>query len=388
VKICYYNRLLNEPWGAGVHGRSLVENWLELGHEVLCLTTQLLAVDPQARSGVRSLASLHPIVRAAAHEASARRRVATKAVRLAKAVIAFAPDMLVTRRAIYDYCLNDVLVRSTLPYVAEGNAIVSREAREFSREWVLPWEQSREIAYLRQAAGVVCVTNEVKAQLLAVGVPESRTAVLPNGVDVQRFSPSVPPDEKASEWSRRFQTVYCFAGSTRSSTHDLSGLLGVASELASQVAETGFLFVGRTLSEIQAEPAWRGNLDGRVYCTGLVAHPEVPSYLACADVFWASFRHDHGSPLKLYEYMAMAKPVILAGAGEAVEAVQSSRCGLTVVRGDHQGLLRCAVDMHHSSTDRRREMGASARAWITEGHTWADIAAKFVELGTAMIGQS
>jgi glycosyltransferase involved in cell wall biosynthesis len=388
VKICYYNRLLNEPRGCGVHGRGLVDNWRRQGHEVLCLPQELVPPGPRAESGVRNLSSLPPLARTVAHELSARIRAAKGASRLSELIIDYAPEMLVTRRAGYDYCLDGVLSRSALPYIVEGNGIVSLETREFGGEWVLPWERTWEIDYLRQAAGVVCVTSEVRAQMSAVGVSEGKTAVLPNGVDAQLFSPGVPPNETTAAWSQGFRSVFCFVGSQQSSHYDLAGLLGIAGQLAAQEADAGFLFVGPTRSEIESASTWRSDLADRVHCTGRVSHSDVPSHLVCADVFWAALLHDYGSPLKLYEYMAMARPVVLAGAGEAVEVVQASRCGKAVDRGDDQGLLTCALDLCRASDEQRREMGENGRTWIMNGHTWADVAARFVEVGTAMLGRA
>ncbi len=101
-----------------------------------------------------------------------------------------------------------------------------------------------------------------------------------------------------------------------------------------------------------------------MFCTGRVPHSDVPKYLACADVLWASFLNDYGSPLKLYEYMAMAKPVLVAGAGEAVDAVRAAECGRAVDRGDEKGLLRGALELCRASDEERRAMGANGRAWI------------------------
>jgi glycosyltransferase involved in cell wall biosynthesis len=386
MRICYYNRLLNEPWGCGIHARSLVENWRAQGHEVLCLPTEPLSPTSEAKPRVRSLAWLPIFARAGAHEVSAQIRAMTKVSRLAKAAAAFSPEMLITRRAGYDYCLDKFLGNSALPYVAETNAIVSRETRLLTGERVLPWERRRESNYLKKAAGAVCVTIELKSQLSGIGIPESRVATLSNGVDVEAFSPTVRPNKAAAEWSEGFHTVYCYAG-TRSYTHDTAGLLEIAGRLAAQVPRAGFLFVGPTREELEGEGTWPSSLCGRTYCTGQVAHSEVPSYLVCADVFWASFRNDYGSPLKLYEYMAMAKPVVLAGAGEAVEVVRASRCGHAVARGDGEGLLRHALELGSAPAEQRREMGANGRAWVVNGHSWGDVAAQFLKHAAAMLGR-
>ena len=52
-----------------------------------------------------------------------------------------------------------------------------------------------------------------------------------------------------------------------------------------------------------------------MHVTGVVPHEKVPSFLAAADLLWAAYRNEYGSPLKAFEYMAMGKPGVAAGGG-------------------------------------------------------------------------
>ena len=387
LRICYYNRLLNEPWGCGVHARKLVDSWRAQGHDVLCLPADLASPSEQAKSSVRSLDLVPRFARPPAHELSARLRAARDASNLASIVCGFAPEVLVTRRAGYDYCLDEVLRRCATPYVAEVNAVICREIPQLTGERVPPWERRREIRYLVRAAGAVCVTEELRSQLHGIGISADRLAVLPNGVDTSEFSPNTRANPQTAEWAGGFRLVFCYAG-TLSYTHDSGGLLAVAGKLAATALGVGFLFVGPTREELASEGTWSAALGDRCRCTGRVPHSAVPSHMVCADVFWASFRNDYGSPLKLYEYMAMAKPVILAGAGEAVEVVRSSRCGYFVARGDDCGLLELAHQLESASAEQRHELGTNARVWVGDGHTWSDVSGRFLQEAVAMVGRS
>lgn len=383
LRICYYNRLLNEPWGCGVHAHGLITGWRSAGHEVLCLPASLLSDEVRLDTTVRSLSWLAPVARGPLHDARARLRSIANASRLTALAREFEPDLLVTRRAGYDYCLDAFLRQSALPYVAEVNAVIFDEVRQLSRQKVLPWERCREVTYLRRAAGAVCVTDELRARLSTLGVPKTRSTVLPNGVDLELFAPDTPADADTLEWSRRFDRVYCYSG-VLPPTHDTAGLIQAAASMAESHAGLAFLFVGPTCEDLRKMPTWHSVLDSCVRCTGRVPHRLVPGHLAAADIFWASFRNDYGSPLKLYEYMAMGKPVVLAGAGQATEVIHESRCGSEVPRGATDRLEASAIELGSLSDHELATMGAYGRSWVVEGHSWTTVADRFANAARCM----
>jgi glycosyltransferase involved in cell wall biosynthesis len=298
---------------------------------------------------------------------------------LAQQVQAFSPDVIVTRRARYDYGLDALLGTLRTAYVAEVNAVLADEAAELTHHRMLPWERRREAEYLLGAAGAVCVTEEVRHRLRSLGVAPERLHVLANGVDTDLFSPHSTVDPGTAEWARRFTPVFGYVG-TLSPTHDTPGLLEVASAVARAHPRAGFLFVGPERGELERQPGWSEAIGSSVHCTGRLPHSAVPGYLAAADICWASFRNAYGSPLKLYEFLALGKPVVLAGEGQAAAVVDESGCGTAVPRGDRRLLASAAAAMASLAPERRAALGENGRRWVEGEHTWAAVARQFAEL--------
>ena len=383
MRIAYINRLLNEPRGCGLHARSLVKAWLVSGHEVLCLPE---AVDyaSDARASASGRYSFLPgLPHAAALDV--RGRVWSRRIRgrLTRNIAAFAPDVVIARRAPYDYALDSVARHIVIPYVAEVNAILADEALELAGKRVLSWERAREEAYLLGAAGAICVSEELMASLVRLGLSRAHVAVVPNGVDLALFSRNAAPDRDVREWASRFRVVYAYVG-TLSLTHDTSGLLRCVSRVSDQQPDAGFLFVGPLLKTLQQDPAWRDGLQGRVMCTGPVPHERVPACVRCADICWASFRNNYGSPLKLYEYMAMGKPVVVAATGQPATVVNDSGCGTVVARGDTRGLCTAAVALGGLTSDGLQAIGDRGRRWAEKNCSWSGTAEHFLDSALAM----
>jgi len=91
-----------------------------------------------------------------------------------------------------------------------------------------------------------------------------------------------------------------------------------------------------------------------------VPRAEMPALLASADLALVPLKnHLPGAvPSKIYEAMAAAVPVVLAGDGEAAEIVRRSRSGVAVPPGDADGLA-LAIRELAGDERRRRDLGSA-----------------------------
>jgi len=384
LRIVYYNRLLNEPWGCGVHGRALVHSWRRLGHEVLCLPDDLVPDDERpSESRIGRHRWLPDVLRVPMLDLRARARVVFTTGRLLRQVDRFRPDVLIGRRSAYDYVL-DELVRGTLvPHViAEVNAIIHWELSETMGETIPPWEVARELAFLRKANTAVAVSAGVAEQLRSLGLQPESVAIVPNGTDVSRFDPQCAPDEEVAAWASTKNAVVVFCG-TLAAHQDMETIAQAVGHLGAR-SGIGFLFVGPTREQLAGLFGdWPAPL---VYCTGRIAHDRVPSVLACADVAWAALANDRVSALKLFEYMAMALPVALADERQGGRLVEEAQCGLAVRRGDSLGLAR-SVELILSRPELASSMGLAGRSWVEEHADWDRVAERMLSRVSGATGR-
>jgi glycosyltransferase involved in cell wall biosynthesis len=376
MRIVYYNRLLNEPWGCGVHGRALVRAWRRAGHDVLCLPNALAeGSDAPTSSGMARFWWVPPLARIPAMDVRGRLRSSSSTKRLVAEVGEFAPDIFVARRAAYDYVLDSLRARITVPVVAEVNALLHWELPSVVHEYVLPWEGRREVSFLRDATCTVAVSDAVAAQLRACGVDPKRIHVVPNGVDVTAFSPESPLDEEVLSWATRMNRVVAYCG-TLAAHHDMRTLARAVDYLWDR-SSIGFLFVGPSRAELASSVGDEVAASGRVKCTGRVAHERVAGLLGCADVGWAAMSNDRVSSLKLLEYMAMGLPVVIADERQGSELVASVGCGYSVRRGDSDGLARAVLELVLDK-NKAAEMGNRGREWVAMSSSWDDVASQMV----------
>jgi glycosyltransferase involved in cell wall biosynthesis len=100
-------------------------------------------------------------------------------------------------------------------------------------------------------------------------------------------------------------------------------------------ADAAFLLVGDGEHRGDLESACRAEgLLGRVRFTGRKAHAQVPPLVAAMDIAVLPDSNGYGSPMKLFEYLAMGKAVVAPRVGPVEEIVRDGENGLLVPPGD------------------------------------------------------
>lgn len=376
MRIAYYNPLLNEPWGAGIHGQALVTSWRSQGHEVLCLPWSLVEDAAERRSRQNRFLWLPELARKAGVDLRARWYARFLFTDCRDRLRSFRPDLLIARRDRYDYLL-DRLRAEPLPCVGEVNAVLSIELAKLTGRRLLPWEVKREARFLRACDVLVCVSDVVREDVLSVGVPGNRVVTIQNGVDVNLFSPTVPPDPGLAEWAKHFSVVFAYGG-TCSFWHDMATLAHAVTRVGELLPTAGFLFVGPSAAEV-AGLLPSSLVTSRVRATGRIPHDRVPPALAAADVFWAAFEHDYGSPLKMFEYLAMGRPVVLACDGPPADLIRESEAGSVVSRGDASGLAQLALRIAEDLGGLGAVQGRNGRRWAETRASWDSVAQRMVD---------
>lgn len=247
---------------------------------------------------------------------------------------------------------------------------------------------------------IVTVSDELGCDLKRRGIPDSRIVVYPNCVDPEVFNPRrFAADELAALRDRhgipKDALVVGFIG-TFGQWHGVEFLAECIRDLVRddidwvRKRKIHFLLVG----DGPKMPMVRQFVDqpptsGYVTLTGLVAQSEAAKHLACADLLVSPHVPNadgsgfFGSPTKLFEYMAMEKPIVASALGQ-IEDVIAGRgatkqgpmppgagdmCGFLFEPGNAQEfkrVLRQVVDDMPAAAKR----ATAARVEILNRYTW------------------
>lgn len=241
-----------------------------------------------------------------------------------------------------------------------------------------------ETALACRADAVVTLCEGLRRDLLGRGVPRERLFLVPNGVDVERFTPAPRDPDLTARLGLQGKTVIAYVGSLFR-FEGVSLLLRALARLGRDDVRGLILGHGEAEEEIRDSLARLG-LEGRVTFLGKAPPAEVARYYTVSDILcYPRLRHritELTTPLKPLEAMAMGKAVVASDVGGLRELVDDERTGLLFRADDLESLvatLRRVVDV----AELRRRLGEEARAHVVAERSWRTLAGRYREVYAA-----
>lgn len=229
------------------------------------------------------------------------------------------------------------------------------------------------VALLSRAAGAAAAVTAASTTLAA----RFGGTVVPHGADTSVFDPARVDRQTARARLGFTRPTVLFPGTPR-------GHKGVE-ELARAVQLVpGAVLAVTCRPEDLAGPEWAGLGVQRV---AMVPQREMPAVLAAADVIAVPQRETeaarHQMPMKVYDAMAMARPVVATAVSDLADLLDG--CGVVIPPGDVDALATAIGDLL-ADPGRAAVLGAAARARIEEGYTLDHVAARLEQVCRQVLG--
>jgi glycosyltransferase involved in cell wall biosynthesis len=223
-----------------------------------------------------------------------------------------------------------------------------------------------ERSLIRRAHLVVVGSEALRQYYVARGVAPEKLVVLYPAADPDAFRPDTQGEGVRKRLGLEDRIVVGFVGSMRA-WHRLDLFREAAERVGREDPRVAVLIVGGTE---RSDSAAAGGPGGpRVVVTGQVSPEEVPHYLAAMDICAIANATWYGSPTKLFEYGAMAKPVVAARFAPIEEIVQDGKTGALFAPGDVDDFaarIRALV----ADGGARKALGAKLREELLARATW------------------
>jgi len=205
--------------------------------------------------------------------------------------------------------------------------------------------------------------------------------LVPNGADPSMFDPHQNGSRTRQQWGLEGEFVVLYAGA-----HGLSNDLEVVLQSANILRDEPhirFVLVGDGKEKIrlirQAEEMGLTN----VIFMPPVAKKEMSEILSAADACLAILKplewYKTTYPNKVFDYMAAAKPVVLAIDGVIREVVETHNAGIAVPPGDPQALAQVIRSLA-ADPQKTREMGLAGRRAVENCYNRRQFSIRLAEI--------
>jgi starch synthase len=259
-----------------------------------------------------------------------------------------------------------------------------------------PWKEEQLGAAYQNADGVIAVSRSMRQDVHELyGVPFEKIRVIHNGIDVERYKPTVKPEVLGKYGINPERPYILFVGRIthqkgimhllRAAEHLTNGVQVVLCATDPDTEELG-REVDRQIDELKAK-------NGRaiIHVSTFVPTDDIISLYSQAAIFVCPSIYEPFGIINL-EAMACGTPVVATAVGGIKEVVVSEETGL-LVPFDHQcpedhepraaaelaQNLAQAMNTLLNDPGRRRTMGEKARLRVEELFSWQQVATQTLD---------
>ncbi len=278
-------------------------------------------------------------------------------------------DMIFERYAIFGMAGAYLSKKWNKPLIIEVNYTSCSALVRHRSALLKPLARRLDQGLFDRALGLVAVSSRLKQHLMEVyGIPPEKIIVLPNAADPDVFDVS-----RVVRKSLPFTggKIIGFVGGFYP-WHGLDLLMSAFQSVAQKVSDARLLLVGDgpMMAEIR-QRVHQSGLGDRVVLTGKVPHQDLPGYIANFYVGVMPDSNDYGSPMKIFEYMAMGKPVVVPDYPPLLDVVSDNEEGRVFPARNVQEMAAC-LEMLLTDTMAYQRMAEQARRKIVTKHNWMD----------------
>jgi phosphatidylinositol alpha-mannosyltransferase len=243
--------------------------------------------------------------------------------------------------------------------------------RPFSKFFLKRW--------FRRLDGKIAVSKTARA--FALGHFPGYYNIIPNGVDLEHFSPEVKPMEGFQDGKLNI----LFVGRLEK-RKGLDYLLEAWGRVKEEVPNSRLIVVGpgsRRLRKYEKMVA-KHRLEDVVFI-GFASYEDLPRYYQTADIFCAPATGSESFGIVLLEAMALGKPIVASDIEGYAGVVSDGVDGVLVPPRDSRSLAQALITLLNDES-RRREMGEQGRSKALN-YGWESVAGRILDYYKRVLGE-
>lgn len=242
-----------------------------------------------------------------------------------------------------------------------------------------------ERSVLQHVDRIISVVDESKEHYVDdCGIPPEKISVVMNAEDLEEFGDLEIDGSLVTKYENDFVISYIGGFGPH---RGIDTAIKSMREILEDIPDAKLLLVGgkgsKSYEEELKKLCKRLKVEDNVEFTGWVDFRLVPSYIALSDVclvpHHASGHTNTTIPHKLFQYMAMRKPVIVTNCKPLKRIVEECDCGIVVPSGDYNEMAQAIIGLYNNK-EYVRKLGENGRRAVEEKYNWKNEANTLCEL--------
>lgn len=375
MRILYHHRTQGKG-AEGVHIRGVVKAFQDLGHEVFVISPP--GIKPFAKS-VSNTGKMNKISKLWKGVSIYMPQIVFELLEICYNFIGYINIRRIIRKTKIDFiyeryaffgCAGTYLAKNyKIPIILEVNEISG--IKRVRGQSLVRLSKLLEKKIFNTVDAIIVVSEFLKKEIEKMGIFLYKIHVMPNAVDATQFDPKkVDNEDIIQRLSLKSKIVIGFVGGFVQ-WHNFEFLLETFKEVVNENGKNIRLILvgdGPLRNAIRSFVATNG-IDEQVILTGSIDYEEIPKYIKSMDICVIPHSNEFRSPIKMFEYMAMAKPVVAPKFKSIEDVIIDNVNGILFKPVNKISLKFCLIDLINEN-EKRRRLGIEARNTILSKHIW------------------
>ena len=290
-------------------------------------------------------------------------------------ILEFKPDVIIAFGILNAYIGLHYAKKNSIPFVYYlldhlHRLLPNRNLQKIAKQF--------EKMNIMNADRILVLNKGLKDYAIDMGGNINKVSIVTSGIDNDKFNPQVNGSSIRERYGIKKDDVLLFFMGW---IYDFSGMKEVAESLSTTNSEKiKLMIVGDgDLYKLLLKMKSERHLDGKLILTGKIPFNEVPEHIAAADIcLLPAYKNEimmNIVPIKIYEYMAMGKPVIATNL-PGIQKEFGLDSGINYIENSNDALEKSIC---LNKTNKIKAEGVKAHSYVHD-LSWDSITDQFEDL--------
>lgn len=286
-------------------------------------------------------------------------------------------DFIYERYSFFCFATSFLAKKLSIPFILEVNEISGiKRQRPQTMIKLCTYIENK---VLNNSKGIIVVSQFLKERLIKSGINPEKIHIFPNAVNIKEFDYTIDSSKLKKELNLLNKFIISFVGMF-SHWDRLDYLLEVFSKVHKELPHTHLLIVGEGIQRQDLmNKANDLGISNVTTFTGEVPRNDIPYYISLSDICLLSDSNPFGSPMTLFEYMAMEKAVIVPKYGPIEAIIKHKENGILFNPKSEKDFCEKLSNLINDEA-MRLSIGRKARETIFKNHLWTHNANNVIKI--------
>ena len=228
---------------------------------------------------------------------------------------------------------------------------------------------------------VISLLPNAKEYMVSKGLETKKFLCVPNGIDLELLNKWKKAPDNITKQFNKSKFIIGYAGAL-GIANNLYAFIDAA-ELIKDNTEIEFVLLGGGSEETKLQKYAKDKHLHNIIFPGSVSRDEVHATLEYFDICYLGLKQSplfrYGvSPTKLYDYMAVAKPILYA-IDSGNHPVEEAKCGIEINSGDPIDIANAILELYKMDISERQKLGNNGYHALIENYTFDKLTEKIIK---------